>query len=83
MRSGLPPLVSPAAAAAATGAGGPAPVVVNVGDVEVATTGADPAQIAREAGDAVAAQVLAALQQSEAGTDPGASARLQGAGRAP
>ena len=81
MRSGLPPLVSPAAAAAATGTGGPAPVVVNVGDVEVATAGVDPAQIAREAGAALEARVLATLTASAASTDPGASPTLQGAGR--
>lgn len=79
-RSGLPPLVSPAAQAQAAGGGGP--TVVNVGDVEV-TSGGDAAQVARDAGQAVEARVLDALLNSAAASDPGASGRVQGAGREP
>jgi hypothetical protein len=59
------------------GAGG-APVVVDVGGVEV-QTGADPQEAARQAGEAVAAEVLTALTRSAAVTDAGAAPALQGA----
>jgi hypothetical protein len=72
------PLVSPTALAGARGEGGA--TVVNIGTVEV-TSGGDPQQIARAAGDAVAARVLDELTRSAGATDPGASRTLQGAGR--
>ena len=77
-RSGLPPLVSPAAAAAAAGGGGAGAPVVDVGGVEVNVETADAEAIARAAGDATYARVLATLAQSAASSDPGASNRLQG-----
>lgn len=78
---GRPTQLSPAAQAGATGGGG-GTTVVDVGGVQVeAAAGSDPEQIARQAGEAVAQEVLQALTYGAATTEPGASPRLAGAGR--
>lgn len=74
----LAPLVSPQAQARLTNG---QTVNVDVGGVAVTGVGGDPAAIAQQVGDQVAAEVLASLTRSAATTDVGATNRLQGGGR--
>jgi len=74
------PAVSGAAGAAAAAGAVPRAITINVGGVDVAVP-FDPMAAARQVGDVVTQQVFAALAAAAAGTDPGASPRVQGAPR--